>query len=288
MPDTVNIWNFVNHSIDCSRPIIMGIINTTPDSFSDGGQFLEPDVAIEQAVRMVDEGVDILDIGGESTRPGSDAVPVDEELNRVIPVIEGIRDAGIAIPISIDTRRLEVAEPAVESGAVIVNDVSGLRDSPYMADFIAEKNLGIVIMHMLGRPRSMQVSPGYEDVINEIGQFFGDQIDFAESRGIPHENIALDPGIGFGKHLEHNLTILRDCSEWLKYHRPLVIGPSRKRFIGEILDNDVTDRLNGTIGACVASMLYGGRIFRVHDVRPVREALEVAYRIMGVKTEHNA
>ena len=273
-------WKFGSYDVDCSKPVVMGIINITPDSFSDGGMFFDTRSAIEQGKRLVEQKADILDIGGESTRPGSDSVPDDEEIQRVIPVIEGIRAAGIETPVSIDTRKLRVAEKAVDAGATIVNDVSALRDQLELADFIAEKNLGVVLMHMLGRPKTMQKDPQYDDVISEIGEFFEERILFALDKGIPRENIVLDPGIGFGKTLEHNLRILRECGKWLEYGHPILIGPSRKRFIGEILDREVTERLYGTIGACVAALHSGARIFRVHDAGPVREALSIAYSVI--------
>lgn len=274
-------WTFRGHSLDTSRPVIMGIVNVTPDSFSDGGKFINPENAINHAVDLVKQGADIIDIGGESTHPGSNPVLLQEEIDRVIPVIEGIKGKGITTPISIDTRKVEVAGKAAKAGAVIVNDVAALNDEPELADLIAGENLGVVLMHMQGRPKLMQAEPHYDDVIGEIGEFFEERLDFAVGRGIPKENIILDPGIGFGKLLGHNLEILRRCGEWLKYGRPLMVGPSRKHFIGEILGNDVTDRMYGTIGACVTALNSGARIFRVHDVKAVREAIEVAYSILN-------
>lgn len=279
-------WTFRNHAIDTSVPVLMGIVNVTPDSFSDGGDFFDPEKAISHAIELVDEGADVLDIGGESTRPGSDPVSPDEEIRRVVPVIEGVIAKGITVPISIDTRRLKVAEKACEAGAVIVNDVAALSDEPELADFVAEKNLGVVLMHMQGRPKIMQQNPQYDDVIGEIGIFFKERVDFAVGKGIQPKNIVLDPGIGFGKLLEHNLEVMRRCSEWLTLGHPLLIGPSRKRFIGEILGTEVGDRLYGTIGASVSALYSGVRIFRVHDVKAVREALEVASAILGsIKNE---
>jgi len=273
------VWEFGQERVDCSRPVMMGVINVTPDSFSDGGRFYEREAAVKQAGRLAEAGADIIDIGGESTRPGSEAVSGGEEIARVVPVIEAIRAAGIVTPISIDTRKLEVAEKAVEAGALIINDVAAFRDEPEMADFAAEKKLGVVLMHMLGTPSTMQKDPAYDDVIREIGEFFEERMEFATGRGIKRENIVIDPGIGFGKLLEHNLRILRECGEWRKYGRPIMIGPSRKRFIGEILGVEVDERLYGTIGACVGSYYSGARIFRVHDVGPVRDALMVAQAI---------
>jgi len=273
-------WEFAGHSIDCSKPVLMGIVNVTPDSFSDGGKFFNTGDAVAQALKLVTDGADILDIGGESTRPGSEPVTIDLEIERVIPVIRGIRDAGIKVPISIDTRKLEVAEKAVDAGAVIINDVTALRDNPEIGSLVSERNLGLVLMHMQGRPQSMQENPHYDDVIAEISEFFLERLDFAQSRGVKPENIVLDPGIGFGKLLEHNLTIIAECGRFLEIGRPVLIGTSRKRFIGEILDRKVDKRLFGTIGSCVAALYSGARIFRVHDVGPVREAIEVAWSVL--------
>ncbi len=280
-------WSFADTTLDCSTPIIMGIINTTPDSFSDGGHFLDPKSAIDHGLNLIDQGADILDIGGESTRPGSEYVSVDTELDRVIPVIEGIQDKQSEIPISIDTRKLDVAIKAHQAGASIINDVSALRHDPELADFIAEKNLGVVLMHMLGDPENMQNEPEYNDVVSEIGEFFQDRIAYSQEKGIPSDNIVLDPGIGFGKLLSHNLTILNRCGNWHDFGRPILIGSSRKRFIGEILNAEVSDRLYGTIGSCVSALYSGARIFRVHDVGPVKQALEVATRIMNVRAGEN-
>jgi dihydropteroate synthase len=276
-------WKFCSRTIDCSKPVIMGIVNVTPDSFSDGGRFFKTDDAIGLGLLLAKEGADILDIGGESTRPGSDPVTIDEERARVIPVIDGLKEAGIEIPISIDTRRLEVAEEAVKAGAEIVNDVSALRDSPDLAKFCAKKNLGLVLMHMLGMPKTMQEAPHYHDVIREVGSFLRQRLRFAMEAGIEEERIVLDPGIGFGKLLEHNLRILRDCHEFLSLGRPILIGPSRKRFIGELLDTKENERVAGTIGACAAAYMSGARIFRVHDVLPVRQALDVLHAVCNLK-----
>jgi dihydropteroate synthase len=275
------IWQFGSATIKCNRPVMMGIINVTPDSFSDGGKFIDRPAAIEQARRLVEQGADILDIGGESTRPGSDPVSADEEIRRIVPVIETLRETDTCTVISIDTRKLAVAEKAIEAGADIVNDVSAFRDEPELADFVAEKNVGVVLMHMLGTPKTMQVEPHYGDVIPDIGIFFEDRLAFAHLHGIKHVQIVLDPGIGFGKTLQHNLTILRECGAWLDLKRPILIGASRKRFIGEILNVEVDKRLHGTIGACVAAYVAGARIFRVHDVGPIREALMVAHEILA-------
>jgi len=272
-------WDIGSAIIACDRPVIMGVINVTPDSFSDGGRFFDQIDAVKQGMKLANDGADILDIGGESTRPGSDPVSVEDELSRVIPVIKGLREIGITKPISIDTRKLAVAEKAVQAGANIVNDVSALRDDTELASFCAEKKIGLVLMHMLGRPRTMQVEVRYDDVIREIGEFFEERLAFASQNGIDENKIALDPGIGFGKLLEHNLRILNECGKWLEFGRPILIGPSRKRFIGELTGEGTDERLGGTIAACIMAFLSGARIFRVHDVKHVKQALDVANAI---------
>jgi dihydropteroate synthase len=277
-PDSLT-WTFADRSILCDRPVLMGIVNVTPDSFSDGGKFFDTSTAVEHARQLVADGADILDIGGESTRPGSDSVSVDEEIRRVVPVIEALRDSGVQTPISIDTRKLKVAEKAVKAGAQIVNDVSALRNEPDLADFIAQNGLGVVLMHMLGMPKTMQQDPHYSNVIDDIRAFLMDRMAFATQHGIAPERIVLDPGIGFGKTVEHNLQILRDCGSRLDLGRPILIGPSRKAFIGKILGVEPDQRLAGTIAACVMSFISGARIFRVHDLRPVKEALSIAHAI---------
>jgi dihydropteroate synthase len=252
---------------------IMGVVNVTPDSFSDGGSFEVPAAAVAHARRLAAEGAGILDVGGESTRPGSDPVPVGEELRRVIPVIEGL--AGVDARISIDTMKLAVAEAAVEAGASYVNDVTAFRHEPELAAFVADRGLDCCLMHMLGEPRTMQRDPRYGDVVADVKAFLSERMEAAVRAGVPEERIQLDPGIGFGKTLEHNLELLRRLHELTDLGRPLVIGTSRKSFLGRITGRDVTERVHGTTATCVLALERGATVFRVHDVAAVADALAV-------------
>jgi dihydropteroate synthase len=260
------------------RPRIMGILNVTPDSFSDGGLHDSPAAAFEAARRMESDGADIIDIGGVSTRPGSDPVPPEEEIRRVVPVIRLLRDE-VSLPISIDTYRTSVAREAIAAGATIVNDVSGLRASPDMADLVAESRAGVVIMHMQGIPRDMQDDPRYDDVVQDIRAFFQERIAHARSCHVPDEAIVLDPGIGFGKRLHHNLALIHQVSAFRDLGFPLLLGPSRKSFIGEITNRSVKDRLPGTAAAVALAVAHGVEILRVHDVQPMRDVVDVAHAI---------
>jgi len=255
---------------------VMGIVNVTPDSFSDGGLFLDADKAITHGHELVEAGADVLDIGGESTRPGAAEVPAEEELARVVPVIEGL--AGIA-RISIDTTKAVVAEAAIDAGAAIVNDVSGLRGDPDMAALCAERGVEVVIMHMLGTPRTMQNDPRYADVVAEVLEFLLDQAALASSAGIDRERIWIDPGIGFGKTVEHNLALLAATREFAATGLPVLLGPSRKTFIGKIDGSKEDRRLGGTIAACLEGMRGGAAMVRVHDVAAVTQAIRVAQAI---------
>jgi dihydropteroate synthase len=261
---------------------LMGVINVTPDSFSDGGAFLDPDDAVTHGKRLVSEGADILDIGGESTRPGADPVSEDEELWRVVPVLEGLRDARVEL--SIDTMKPEVARRAVEAGATIVNDVTAFRNAPEMAQFVAEAGAHTCLMHMLGEPRTMQLNPTYEDVVSEVKSFLEERLAFATSEGIPEDRVWLDPGIGFGKTVEHNLELLRRLDELVAIGRPIVIGTSRKSFLAKLTGRDVAGRLAGTIATNVLALERGATIFRVHDVAQVGDALKVAAATVGTLT----
>ncbi len=260
------------------RVLIMGILNVTPDSFSDGGRFLSPDAAVERALAMEKEGADIIDVGGESSRPGADPVPVEEELRRVLPVLERLRGK-LRIPISIDTTKAEVAEAALRAGASIVNDISALRFDPAMAPLVAEFGAGLVLMHMLGTPKTMQQAPHYEDVVTEVRDFLAERAQYAQSQGIPREAIAVDPGIGFGKTVEHNLELLRRLPELVELGFPVLVGPSRKSFIGAILGLGVEERLEGTLAACAVAVVRGADILRVHDVKEVRRAADLALHL---------
>jgi len=256
---------------------VMGIVNVTPDSFSDGGEFFDHERAIEHGLRMIQEGADVLDIGGESTRPGAEEVPLEEELRRVIPVIEGL--AGAAT-VSIDTAKAEVARQAVASGAKIVNDVTALRGDPEMAGVCAEAGVQVVLMHMLGSPRTMQDDPRYKDVVAEVAEFLAVQVGVAEAAGIARENLWIDPGIGFGKTVDHNLELLADTRRFAEMNLPVLIGASRKSFIGRVGgDAPESERLGGTIACCLAAMDGGAAMVRVHDVAPVVQAVRVAAAI---------
>jgi dihydropteroate synthase len=256
--------------------VIMGVVNVTPDSFSDGGEYLEANVAIEHGLELVSEGADILDIGGESTRPGAAAVTEEEELRRVMPVLDGLRHRGVAARISIDTSKAAVAAAAIEAGAKLVNDVTSFRAEPEMAALVADSGVDCCLMHMLGDPRTMQQDPRYEDVVGEVKAFLEQRMAFAIASGVREERIMLDPGIGFGKTIEHNLELLRRLDELVAIGRPVVVGTSRKSFLGRLTGRDVSERLAGTIATNVLAYERGARVFRVHDVAPVRDALTVA------------
>jgi dihydropteroate synthase len=260
-------------------PHLMGIVNVTPDSFSDGGRFLEPAQAIEHGRELVSEGADVLDIGGESTRPGAAAVGVEEELARVGPVIEDLVREGA--PISIDTSKLAVAEAALDAGATMVNDVTALRADPGIAALCGERDAELVLMHMLGTPRTMQRNPTYDDVVDDVKAFLAERLEFARSEGVSEQRIWLDPGIGFGKTADHNLELLRRLGELAELGRPLVVGPSRKSFIGKITGAAVDERLGGTIASCALAFANGAAMLRVHDVREVREGMQVAAAILA-------
>jgi dihydropteroate synthase len=257
----------------------MGIVNVTPDSFSDGGRFLDPERAIEHGRQLVAEGADVLDIGGESTRPGAAPVGEEEELARVGPVIEGL--AGAGTPISIDTSKLAVAEAALDAGASMVNDVTALRAEPGIAALCAERDAELVLMHMLGDPRTMQENPTYDDVVDDVKAFLAERLEFACSEGVFEERIWLDPGIGFGKTAEHNLELLRRLGELTELGPPLLVGTSRKSFIGRISGAAVHERLGGTIASCALAFANGAAMLRVHDVREVREGMQVAAAILA-------
>ena len=261
------------------RPSVMGVVNVTPDSFSDGGVHLDADVAAAAARRMVEEGAAIVDVGGESTRPGSDGISADEELRRVVPVLE--RLAG-EVPVSIDTAKAEVARRAFELGAEMVNDVTALRADPGLAGVVADADGYLCLMHMLGEPRTMQQDPRYDDVAAEVAAFLEERLAFAVSEGIPEERICLDPGIGFGKTVEHNFELLRRLDVLLALGRPVLIGFSRKSSLGKVVgDPDArTGPLSASVAAAVAAYERGATILRVHDVREHVEALAVARAVV--------
>ncbi len=257
------------------RPWVQGILNVTPDSFSDGGRFLDPAAAVARGRAMAEEGADLLDVGGESTRPGSAPVPEAEERARVIPVIRALaRD--VSVPISVDTSKAPVAAAAMEAGAAMVNDVTALRGDPAMAGVVARSGAALVLMHMQGEPRTMQAAPRYGDVVAEVSAFLRERIEAAVGAGIPREQVLVDPGIGFGKTLEHNLEVLRRLGEFRALGRPILVGPSRKSFLGALLDLPIGERLEGTLAAATACVLRGALVVRAHDVRAAVRAVSVA------------
>ncbi len=255
------------------QPLLMGILNVTPDSFSDGGEFFEHQTAIEQGLKLLDEGVTILDIGGESTRPYSAPVTAPEELSRVIPVIEALHQARREAILSIDTSKATVARVAIAAGAQILNDVTGLTGDPEMIAVAKETQAGVCAMHMQGTPQTMQDNPTYSDIVAEIHDYLGQRRDALLAAGIERDRICLDPGIGFGKTHEHNVTLMANCHRFHDLGRPLLVGHSRKGFIGKVLGDKETPRLFGTIGSALALAVQGVQIIRVHDVRPLKEAL---------------
>jgi dihydropteroate synthase len=254
---------------------IMGVVNVTPDSFSDGGAFDDASAAVAHARRLVAEGATIIDVGGESTRPGAAPVPEHEELERVIPVIRGLADRE-EVQISIDTMKATVAEAALDAGATYVNDVSAFRHDPDMAALVAGRRVDCCLMHMLGEPRTMQQDPRYDDVVDDVRAFLEERLNAATRAGIAEERIHLDPGIGFGKTLEHNLELLRRLDELVAIGRPLVVGTSRKSFLGRLTGRDVTERAHATVATTVIAYERGARVFRVHDVAATADALAVA------------
>ncbi len=266
-----------DQAIPLDQPRVMGVVNVTPDSFSDGGWFLDPAVAVEHACRLATEGADIIDIGGMSSRPGAEEVTAKEELQRVLPVVEEVAER-LEVPVSVDTWRSEVAEAVLARGARMINDITALGD-PAMAELVAETGAGLVLMHMQGTPRSMQCDPHYEDVVTDIARFLAERAERARDAGVSAEAICLDPGIGFGKTLEHNLEILRRLGELAELGYPLLIGTSRKSFIGKVLGVPVEERLVGSLASLVVARLAGASLFRVHDVAETRQALALTEAI---------
>jgi dihydropteroate synthase len=275
------LWRIGDRVFDLSRQgLIMGVLNVTPDSFSDGGQFFAPEKAVEHGLQMAAEGADIIDVGGESTRPGAEPIPADEELGRVIQVIRELR-ANTNIPISIDTSKSQVARAAIEAGASIVNDVTGGRGDEQMLPLIAESESAVVIMHMQGNPRTMQVQPRYQDVVSEITDFFRQQYACAIGSSIDPMAIAFDPGIGFGKTLEHNLELLAQLERVRAHDRPLVVGVSRKSFIGKIIGStDMSDRAAPAVALTALLRTRGADVLRVHEVKENVNVLRVTEAIL--------
>jgi dihydropteroate synthase len=265
---------------DGDVPRVMGILNLTPDSFSDGGAWLSTETALVRARVLADHGAEILDLGGESTRPGADLVTLEQELARVIPVVERLVPV-LDRPLSIDTSKSEVARRSLEAGAVIINDVTALRGDPRMAEVTAEYEAGVVLMHMQGVPRSMQKNPRYDDVVGEVHEFLAERIDWCEVRGIPRSRIAIDPGIGFGKDLDHNLRLLRNLDRFANLGCALLVGTSRKGFLGALTGRGVSDRMVGSVVSSLSACVLGARVVRVHDVAAMVEAIKVWTAVRG-------
>ncbi|MDH4133375.1 MAG: dihydropteroate synthase [Gammaproteobacteria bacterium] len=268
-----HILNCAGKPLDLSRPCVMGILNVTPDSFSDGGRFLSCEAALAQARRMAEEGADIIDIGGESTRPGADDVTIEQELARVIPVIEAVA-AAIPVPVSIDTSKPEVMRAAVAAGAGLINDVRALR-APGALGAAADLKVPVCLMHMQGEPRRMQANPVYDDVVNEVGDFLRERVAACTAAGIPRDRIVIDPGFGFGKTVAHNLELLRGLPELREMGLPMLAGLSRKSMIGALLNLPVEERLQASVALALIAVQNGASIVRVHDVRATRDALRM-------------
>ncbi len=266
-------WTFANQTWSFGPlPKLMGIVNVTPDSFSDGGNFIDASRAVEHALQLVEQGADILDVGGESTRPGAEPVDAREELKRVIPVIERLA-AKTNVPISIDTMKAEVAFEALQAGAMIINDVSGLEYDAGMIDVAAASDCGVIVMHMLGTPQTMQNDPTYENVVIEVRDYLSGRLALLQQAGVAAERVVIDPGIGFGKTAEHNLQLLSSIDVLHQLDRPVLIGHSRKRFLKKLLGREVEERLSGTIGVSIVLAQNGAEILRVHEPQPIRDAL---------------
>jgi dihydropteroate synthase len=271
------VWRCREHTLSLGeRTLVMGIVNVTPDSFSDGGMFASAEDAVAHGARLVDEGADLVDVGGESTRPGSDPIEVDEELLRVVPVIEGLAKARPGTPLSVDTRKPEVASAALDAGASVVNDIAGGRNGALL-ETVSRTGAGVVLMHMLGEPKTMQDDPRYDDVVAEVHEFLRERIEAAVFAGIPEERICIDPGIGFGKTVDHNLALLRAVPALRMLGAAVMVGASRKGFIGTLTGvEDPAARLEGSLAVSVLSAAHGADLVRVHDVEATVRALKVA------------
>ncbi|MET0089819.1 MAG: dihydropteroate synthase [Candidatus Thiodiazotropha sp.] len=281
MTDAFQSLQCAGHTLDLSRPQVMGILNVTPDSFSDGGNYFDPDQALGQALKMVSQGAAIIDIGGESTRPGAESVSVEEELRRVVPLVEALAK-DLPVPISVDTSKPEVMREAVAAGAGMINDVMALQQ-PGALDTVAQLQVPVCLMHMQGQPRTMQSAPHYDQVVGDVMEFLNDRLEACVSAGIPRERILLDPGFGFGKTLQHNLELLHSLDRFLSLGLPLLVGISRKSMIGALLDERPVDgRLYGSLAAAVIAAMKGASVIRVHDVAETVDALKVVAAVRWV------
>lgn len=270
-------WDMRGASLSLGRPVVLGILNVTPDSFSDGGRYEAPEVAVARASELVAQGADLVDVGGESTRPGAPPVAAEDEWRRIGPVVRALAARGVAV--SVDTTKESVARRAIEAGARVINDVSGLVADPGLAELAAETGTGLVIMHRRGTPRTMQDDVEYEDLVGEVRSFLGRQVDLALLRGCQPEQLVVDPGLGFGKSAGGSLRLIERLGEIASLGLPVLVGPSRKSFIGSVLDAGVEERLEGTLAACVLALDRGARLFRVHDAGAARRALDMAEAI---------
>ena len=282
----MHTWQLTDRVLTIDRrPLVMGIVNVTPDSFSDEGRYADPDAAVAKGLELIRQGADILDIGGESTRPGALPVPLEEELRRVVPVIQALARQ-TAVPLSVDTSKAEVARASLDEGAQAINDVTALTGDPAMAGVIRQSKAGVILMHMKGTPRTMQQDPQYGDPVEEISRFFEERLAFAESAGIPSHHLILDPGIGFGKTSAHNLEILARLEEFQRFRRPVCLGVSRKGFVGRLLSNrPVERRLAGSLAAvCHAMTRRAVQMVRVHDVEETRDAVNVIAAIQEMES----
>ena len=280
----MTVLDCAGRPLDLRRPAVMGILNVTPDSFSDGGIFLSPDQAVARALRMAEEGADIIDIGGESTRPGAQPVSAPAEIGRVVPVVEALRRK-ISVPISIDTSKPEVMRAAVAAGAGLINDVRALR-GPGALEAAAELGVPVCLMHMRGEPRTMQENPRYDDVVAEVAAFLGERLQAAQAQGIPASRLVIDPGFGFGKTLEHNIELLRGLKQLQRLGAPVLVGLSRKSMIGKALGLQVDQRLHASVALAVMAVEQGARIVRVHDVGPTVQALRMWAAVNPEHEEH--
>jgi dihydropteroate synthase len=280
------VWQLRTRTLDLTRrPLLMGVVNVTPDSFSDGGRYLDADAAVEHALKLAADGADMIDIGGESTRPYAEPVSEQEELERVMPVIRRLVDQ-LEIPISIDTRQAAVARAAIDAGAEVINDVTGLAGDPEMVGVAVATGAAVCVMHMQGTPQTMQVEPHYAEVVREVCEYLELRRDALVSAGVARERICLDPGIGFGKTFEHNLALLGNCHLLHELGCPLLVGHSRKSFLGQLLGDDAADRTPVTVGVALGLATQGVQILRVHDIRPVREALLAFEATGGISRAH--
>lgn len=279
-------WTVAGGSLALDRPVVMGIVNLTPDSFSDGGRFRDADHALAEAAVMVEAGADLIDVGGESTRPGAEDVPAGEELERILPFVEGAARS-LGVPVSVDTRKAAVAREALAAGAAVVNDVSGLSHDGELGGVAAEAGAGLVIMHMRGTPGTMMERANYQAVGPEVAAELSEAVARARAAAVPRECIVVDPGIGFAKNARHSLALLHDLSEIRALGYPILVGPSRKSFLGAVLGVPPGERVAGTVASCVMAYLEGARIFRVHDVEPVVQALAVAEAVRASGTERD-